>query len=213
MWQLPDQGLWEWPGRPDHFVHSKVLCWAALDRGLLLAEQCMRQAPVRRWRKARDACRRAIERDGVDRRRGCFVQAFGRRGLDAALLLLPTVGFVDWRDERMIATVRAIRHDLEAGDGLLFRYRRKDGLPGQEGVFLCASFWLVECLAHQGELVEARAVYDTVVASGNDLGLFSEELDPREHTLRGNFPQGLTHLAHISATVALDQAQERVFSA
>ncbi len=211
-WQLPDQGLWEWPGKPDHFVHSKALCWAALERGLLLAEQCMRQAPVRRWRRARDACRAAIERQGVDHRRGCFVQAFGRRQMDAGLLLLPTVNFVDWRDERMIATVQAVRDELGAGDGLLYRYRRKDGLPGQEGAFLCTSFWLVECLARQGELDDARTVYDAAVACGNDLGLFSEEVDPRDRALLGNYPQGLTHLAHISATVALDEAQERVFT-
>ncbi len=114
-WSEPDQGLWEWPGPADHFVHSKVLCWAALDRGLRLAEECMRQAPVRRWTKARDACRRAIERRGFDRRRGCFVQCFDRPELDAALLLLPTVEFVDWSDDRMVGTVAAIREDLAAG--------------------------------------------------------------------------------------------------
>jgi len=110
----------------------------------------------------------------------------------------------------MVATVAAIREDLNAGGGLLYRYRRRDGLRGREGAFLCCSFWLVECLAHQDDLGEARAVYERTVAAGNDLGLFSEETDPRTGELLGNFPQALTHLAHISATVALSEAPERL---
>jgi GH15 family glucan-1,4-alpha-glucosidase len=207
-WRLPDCGIWEWPGKPDHFVHSKVLCWSTLDRGIRLAEECMRQAPIRRWKRARDELRREIERRGYDRRRGVYVQAFDRKMMDAALLLLPTVEFVDWRDERMVRTTAAIREELHAGEGLLYRYRRRDGLPGQEGAFLCCSFWLAECLAHQGELVDAQEVFDAAVTSSNDLGLFSEQVNPRTRELLGNFPQGLTHLAHISAALALAQAQE-----
>jgi GH15 family glucan-1,4-alpha-glucosidase len=203
----PDCGIWEWPGKPDHFVHSKVLCWSALDRGIRLADECMRRAPIRRWKQVRDRLRRTIERRGYDRKRGVFVQAFDRKELDSALLLLPTVEFVDWRDERMVRTVQAVREELGAGDGLLYRYRRRDGLPGREGAFLCCSFWLVECLAQQDELAEARAVFDRAVARANDLGLFSEEVDPRSGALLGNFPQGLTHLAHIDAAVALAGAQ------
>ena len=206
-WSKPDQGIWEWPGQGQQFVHSKVMCWAALDRGLRLGEECLRQAPVRRWTRARDACRRAIERHGVDRRRGCFTQCFDRPELDAALLLLPTVEFVDWREERMVRTVEAIREDLGAGEALLYRYRRRDGIGGREGAFLCCSFWLVECLAAQGEVSEARAIQDRATAMGNDLGLLAEEVDPRSRELLGNYPQGLTHLAHISATVALDRAE------
>ena len=207
-WSEPDHGLWEWSGRPEHFVHSKVLCWAALDRGLRLAEECMRRAPVRRWKRAREEVRAAIERRGYDSRRGVFVQAFDRRDLDAALLLLPTVEFVDWRDERMLRTIAAVREDLDAGQGLLYRYRRRDGLPGREGAFLCCSFWLAEALARTGELDDARQVFDRAVACAEDVGLFSEEVDPRSGELLGNFPQGLTHLAHIDAAVALAEAQE-----
>ncbi len=206
QWSEPDCGIWEWPGKPDHFVHSKVLCWSALDRGLRLAEECMRRAPTRRWKQARDEIRETVEDRGYDRKRGVFVQAFGRKQLDASLLLLPTVEFVDWRDERMVRTTAAIRDELGAGEGLLYRYRRSDGLPGREGAFLCCSFWLAECLAHQGELDEARAVFDKAIAIGNDLGLYSEEIDPHSGELLGNFPQGLTHLAHIDAAVALADA-------
>ncbi|HET9718628.1 MAG TPA: glycoside hydrolase family 15 protein [Solirubrobacteraceae bacterium] len=203
----PDCGIWEWPGEPDHFVHSKVMCWAALDRGIQLAEECMRRAPTRRWTKVRDQLRRTIERRGYDRRRGVFVQAYDRPDLDCALLLLPTVEFVDWEDERMVRTVDAIREELDAGNGLLYRYRRRDGLKGDEGAFLCCSFWMVECLARAGRLPDAQELFDQAEAAANDLGLFSEELDPATGELRGNFPQGLTHLGHISAAVALSEAQ------
>ncbi|MBV8432237.1 MAG: glycoside hydrolase family 15 protein [Solirubrobacterales bacterium] len=202
-WSEPDCGIWEWPAEPNHFVHSKVLCWAALDRGIRLADECMRRAPTRRWKQARDELRQAIERRGYDRKRGVFVQAFDRTDLDAAVLLLPTVEFVAWDDERMLRTVAAIREDLGAGDGLLYRYRRRDGLPGREGAFLCCSFWLVECLARAGEIEEARELFAQIVGRANDVGLFSEELDPASGHLLGNFPQALTHLAHIDAAVAL----------
>jgi GH15 family glucan-1,4-alpha-glucosidase len=210
QWREPDCGIWEWPGEPDHFVHSKVLCWSALDRGIRLADECMRRAPTRRWKQARDELYETIERHGYDRERGVYVQAFDRTEMDAALLLLPTVEYVAWDDERMRRTVAAVREELDAGDGLLYRYRRDDGLDGEEGAFLCCSFWLAECLARAGDLGEARTVFDQAVARGNDLGLFSEEIDPGTGELLGNYPQGLTHLAHIDAAVALGQAQDRV---
>jgi GH15 family glucan-1,4-alpha-glucosidase len=208
--EQPDWGLWEWPGKPQHFVHSKVLCWSALDRGIRLADECMRRAPTRRWKQTRDKLRRTIERRGYDRKRGIFVQCYDRPELDAALLLLPTVEFVDWRDERMIRTTEAIWQELGAGDGLLYRYRRRDGLKGREGAFLCCSFWLAECLARQDKLEDARSVFDKALGRANDLGLFSEEIDPRSGALLGNFPQALTHLAHIDAAVALKEAEQVV---
>jgi len=165
------------------------------------------RAPTRRWRQARDALRETIERRGYDRERGIYVQAYGRRDVDAALLLLPTVEYVDWRDERMVRTVAAVRKELDAGEGLLYRYRREDGLGGDEGAFLCCSFWLVECLARGGAIQQARWVFDRTIDCANDLGLFSEEIDPTSGELLGNFPQGLTHLAHIDAAVALAETE------
>jgi GH15 family glucan-1,4-alpha-glucosidase len=199
----PDAGIWERRGEPRHYVHSKVLCWAALDRGLRLSEACMRQAPVRRWTRARNELRRAIERRGYDAERGVFVQAFDSRELDAALLLLPSVEFVAWTDERMMRTVAAIREQLGDDDGLLLRRYSDDDGQGPEGMFLACSFWLVECLARQGERDAARDAFDRAAATANDLGLFAEEWDLERASALGNFPQGLTHLAHVGAALAL----------
>ncbi len=201
-WPEPDSGIWEVRGARQHFVHSKASCWVALNLGHRLAQECSRAVPQRRWARARRELRAAIEAEGYDKRRGVFVRSFGSRDLDSALLLLPVIGFVDWTDERMIRTTEAIREDLEV-DGLLLRYRSPDGLKGEEGAFLSCTFWLAECLARQGRWEEARAVFDRVTSTANDLGLFAEEFDPATGRLLGNFPQGLTHLSHIAAAVAL----------
>ena len=186
------------------------MCWAALDRGIRLAEECMRRAPTRRWARVRDELRDTIETHGYDAERGIFTAVYDRPELDAALLLLPTVEFVDWRDRRMVRTTAAVRDELGAEGGLLYRYRRDDGLDGTEGAFLCCSFWLVECLARQGAYDEARGVFEATLGRSNDLGLFSEEFDPARGELLGNFPQGLTHLAHIDAAVCLAETQPHV---
>lgn len=189
-------------GEPQHFVQSKVMCWVALDRGLRLAEMYTREAPVQRWTKVRDKIRAAVETHGYDPKRGVFVQAFESKALDAALLLLPAVGFVAYDDERMIRTVDTIQEELNEG-GLIVRYRMPDSLRGNEGAFLACSFWLAGCLARQGRHDEARQVFDRTVSTSNDLGLFSEEYDVRSGEMLGNFPQGLTHLSHIAAAVSM----------
>ncbi|HXD56404.1 MAG TPA: glycoside hydrolase family 15 protein [Thermoleophilaceae bacterium] len=206
-WPEPDRGIWEWAGEPQHFVHSKALCWTALDRGLRLAEECMRKAPERRWRKAREEVREAVESEGYDKARGVFVQVFGGKEVDAALLLLPVAGFVDWDDERMVRTADAIREDLD-DDGLIRRYKTPDGIGGREGAFLACSFWLAECLVRQHRPAKAREVFDRALATANDVGLFAEEFDTRADESVGNFPQGLTHLSHIAAAGALRQAPD-----
>jgi GH15 family glucan-1,4-alpha-glucosidase len=203
-WEDPDRGIWEWRAGPRHFTHSKVLCWVALQRALDLAKACMRKAPEQRWREARDEIRSAIESRGYDEKRGVFVQIFDKRPLDAALLRLPMVGFVEYGDERMVRTADAIREELDAG-GLLYRHRTRDGLKGDEGAFLPASFWLAEVLAHQARLDEAHEVFDRAVATANGLGLFSEEYDAKGDEMLGNFPQALTHLSHIEAALALEE--------
>ncbi len=208
-WAEPDKGIWEWRGDARHFVHSKACCWAAVDRGLRLAEECARKAPTRRWEQARDEIREAIERRGYDEQRGVFVQCFDGTALDGALLLLPSVGFVAFDDERMLRTTDAVREELDA-NGFLYRYRENDELPGQEGAFLACSFWLVECYARQERLAQAREVFDRAMGSASPLGLFSEQIDPASGELLGNYPQTLTHLSQIAAAVALAEAGSRV---
>jgi len=205
-WRDPDHGIWEMRGEPKNYVHSKVMCWSALNRGLALAEELDREAPVERWRQARDQVRAAVEEHGYDRQRGIFVQAFENSYLDAAQLRIPSVGFIDYRDERMLRTTDAIRSGL-ALDGLLKRYDSPDGLPGAEGAFLACSFWLAECLARQQRHDEARATFDRAAGTANDLGLFAEQYDPQRQLLWSNFPQGLTHLSYITAALALREAE------
>ena len=204
-WQEPDHGIWEWRGEPLHFVHSKACCWAAVDRGLRLAQECMRKAPTRRWEKARKEIRETIEDRGYDAKRGVFTQCFDEPDLDGALLLLPTIGFVEFEDERMVRTAEAIEREL-GEDGFIRRYRRKDGLAGKEGAFLACSFWLAECYAQQRQVTHAREVFDRAMGAASPQGLFSEEVDPSSGELLGNYPQTLTHLSHIGAALALQES-------
>jgi GH15 family glucan-1,4-alpha-glucosidase len=204
QWKEPDSGIWEVRGPRKHFVHSKVMSWVAMDRGIRLAQESRRAGPIRKWQRLRTEIRRSVERNGYDSKRGVFVQAYGSKALDSALLLLPTTEFVDWEDERMVRTTDAIRDKLSR-DGLLWRYRGRDGLGGQEGAFLACAFWLAENYAHQGRYDEAREIFDRTVSTGNDLGLFSEEFDPETNEMLGNFPMGLSHLSHVTAAVALER--------
>jgi len=164
------------------------MCWVAVDRGLRLAEHCMRKAPERRWKKARDEIKEAIENKGYDSERGVFVQSLGGSDLDAALLRLPLLEFL-------------------AFDGLIRRYTSDDSLEGEEGAFVACSFWLSECFARQGRLEEARAVFDRAISTANGLGLFSEEYDPKRQQMLGNFPQALSHLSHLEAALALAETR------
>lgn len=202
IWKQPDQGMWEMRGKPRHFVHSKAMCWVALDRGLRLARESLRSAPTRKWRHARDELRATIERRGYSKRTGTFVQAFGSTDLDASLLLLPAFDFVAWDDERMLRTVDAIGEHL-VRDGMVRRYATADGVAGGEAPFVACTFWYAECLAHQGRLEDAEEAFDRAAATANDLGLYAEEFDPATGELLGNFPQGLSHLSHLTAAIAI----------
>ncbi|MGH7778020.1 MAG: glycoside hydrolase family 15 protein [Candidatus Dormibacterales bacterium] len=204
-WVEPDRGIWEIRGEPQHFVHSKASCWVAVDRGVKLAQECLRKAPLARWRKARKELKEAIDENGYDSHQGAFTQAFGSPVLDSAVLLLPSFELVGYQDERMRSTAAVIMRELTR-DGLVRRYdtaRAKDGVGGEEGAFLACTFWLVEVLARQGELEVAREYYDRAVATGNALGLFAEEYDAAAGRMLGNYPQGLSHLSHIEAAVAI----------
>jgi GH15 family glucan-1,4-alpha-glucosidase len=208
LWDKPDRGLWEMRGTPRHFVYSKAMCWLALERGIRLAAEMGEQEPIARWTAARDAIRAAICARGIDPVRKCFVQAFESTEMDASLLLLARIGFVDANDPLMLATVAAIEQDLVV-DGFVRRYRTEsadDGVGGPEGVFLMCSFWLVEVLVSQGRMADAEQLFERVLATGNDVGLFAEQYDPQAGEMRGNFPQAFTHVALINSARALSRA-------
>lgn len=202
-WREPDAGIWEMRSRPRHFLHSRVMCWVALDRAIRLAEKRSLPAPLVAWAEARDAIVDEVWRDFRHPEHGYFVQARGGTELDAALLMMPLVRFVSATDPVWLKTLDAIGEHL-CDDGMIYRYRGEDGLKGDEGAFTTCSFWYAECLARAGRLEEAQMIMAKAVAYSNPLGLFAEEIDVQGLPL-GNFPQALTHLAFISAAHFLDR--------
>lgn len=202
-WQEPDAGIWEMRSQKDYFLHSRVMCWVALDRAIRLARKRSLPAPFVEWTETRDAITEDIWANFRHPEHGYFVQRRGGAELDAALLMMPLVRFVSSTDPVWLKTLDAIGDQLR-DDGLVYRYRTNDGLDGDEGAFTTCTFWYAECLARAGRLGEAQLVLEKGLKYANDLGLFSEEVDKRGQQL-GNFPQGLTHLAFISAAHFLDR--------
>jgi len=205
VWAEPDEGIWEMRGPRRQFTHSKVMAWVALDRTIAAAERFGLPAPLARWRRVRAAIHAHVCRHGVDRRRGVFVQYEGGTAMDASLLRIPLVGFLPADDLRVRRTVETVRRELTE-DGLLRRYLPDpdvDGLPAGEGLFLPCTFWLVDNLAMRGERAEACALFERLLALRNDVGLLSEEYDPRGRQLLGNFPQAFTHVSLINSAMGL----------
>ncbi|MET3712802.1 GH15 family glucan-1,4-alpha-glucosidase [Sphingomonas trueperi] len=202
-WQEPDAGIWEMRSEPRHFLHSRVMCWVALDRAIRLARKRSLPAPLVAWTEARDAIVDDVWKNFRHPEHGYFVQERGGTTLDAALLMLPLVRFVSSTDPVWLKTLDAIGAQL-CDDGLVYRYRGGDGLKGNEGAFTTCTFWYAECLARAGRLDDAQLVLAKGIAYANHLGLFAEETDARGLPL-GNFPQALTHLAFISAAYFLDR--------
>ncbi len=207
-WHEPDQGIWEIRAEPRHFLHSKLMCWVALDRAVELAGSIGSDGDrVDRWREGRDEIRRAILEQGWSERAGAFTQTFGGDALDASTLLLPIVGFLPANDPRVRATVNAIAERLTDAKGLVYRYRVADGLAGEEGSFLLCTFWLAHALALGGEVTRAREVFGRAAGFANDLGLLAEEVDGATGELLGNFPQAFSHIGLVNAAWAIAQAE------
>lgn len=205
-WHEPDHGIWELRGEPRHYIYSKVLCWTALDRGLALADRLGNDVDAERWRSSRDDLRSWIETNGIAEE-GHFVETAGGGDIDAALLLLPEFGFVSGTDQRMEATVDAVIGRLDDG-GLIRRFCHGDRTE-DEGTFVACTFWLVERLVDLGRHDEAHAYFDRGCSTSNDVGLFAEQYDTRGNHMLGNFPQALSHLAHLGAAHALGVDAER----
>jgi GH15 family glucan-1,4-alpha-glucosidase len=209
-WERPDAGIWEFRGGEAHLLHSRVMCWVAVDRALRMALKQSFPAPVERWRETRDAIWEDVHQNFWNAEIESFTQTRGGDKVDAALLLMPLVKFISPVDPRWLSTLDRISEKLSS-DVLVHRYEHGaelDGFPNsQEGAFTICSFWYVECLARAGRTAQARLYFEKLASYANHLGLYSEELGLDGAQL-GNFPQAFTHLALISAAFALNEALE-----
>ena len=209
IWREPDDGIWESRGPRRHYTYSKVMAWVVFDRAVRLAERFELEAPLDRWKDARDEIHREVCERGYDPERRTFTQYYGSKSLDASILNLPLVGFLPATDERVSGTIDAVSREL-GRDGFVSRYSTADtddGLSGDEGQFLACSFWLVSALAMNGRVDDARALFERLVGLANDLGLLAEEYDVARQRQVGNFPQAFSHLTLILAARAISAAE------
>jgi GH15 family glucan-1,4-alpha-glucosidase len=199
-WREPDEGIWEVRGGSQHFTHSKVMAWVAVDRAIRNVELFGFDGPLDRWRALRQEIHDEVCSQGYDDHIGSFVQAYGSKELDAAVLMIPLVGFLAAHDPRVLGTVATVERRLMR-DGFVIRYDASSGVDGQtsdEGAFLPCSCWLADCLALQGRDEDARVLFERVLSVRNDVGLLSEEYGTASHRLLGNFPQAFSHVSLIS---------------
>jgi GH15 family glucan-1,4-alpha-glucosidase len=203
IWGQPDAGIWEVRSQPEHFTQSKMMCWVALDRARELAERgLIPDGHARRWLREAQSIRDFVETRCFSQEKQSYVRYPGSGELDASLLLGVLASYGDPRTDRWAGTIEAVRRELGTGP-FVRRYSGEDGLEGSEGAFLACSFWLAEALARCGRVEDAAELMDRLVALANDVGLYSEEIDPTTGAFLGNLPQGLTHLALISAALAV----------
>ena len=206
IWHDPDEGIWETRGGARQFTYSKMMAWVAFDRAVLLAQQLHYSGPIEKWKTIRDTIHSQICARAFNQKKNSFVQAYDSQELDAALLLMPLVGFLPGTDPRVKGTVEAIERELMP-DGLVLRYdtsKVNDGLPPGEGVFLACSFWMVSSLKAIGRIDDATALFERLLTLRNDLGLLSEQYDPERQRLVGNFPQAFSHIALVNAAFDLE---------
>jgi GH15 family glucan-1,4-alpha-glucosidase len=209
IWRQPDDGIWEARGPQRHYTYSKVMAWVVFDRAVRIAKRFELDAPVDRWKETRDEIHREVCERGYDRERRTFTQYYGSKELDASVLNIPLVGFLPGTDERVTGTIDAVTREL-GRDGFVSRYstaETDDGLSGDEGQFLACSFWLVNALARNGRVAEARTLFERLVGLANDLGLLAEEYDVGRQRQVGNFPQAFSHLTLILAARAISTAE------
>ena len=212
IWEEPDEGIWEVRGPRRHFTHSKVMAWVAVDRAIKTCGRYEGEGDVKRWKKVRAKIRAQVLDKGFNKRLNSFVQSYGSTELDASCLRITLVGFLPPDDPRIRGTVEAIEKHLMPGgpkNGFVARYKPKfslDGLAGSEGAFLACSFWMVTNLWLIGRKEDARQFYERLLTLSNDVGLLSEEYDPKARRMVGNFPQALSHIAQVHAAFALSAA-------
>ena len=208
VWSEPDEGIWEVRGGRRCFTYSRVMAWVAVDRAIKGAEGFDLEGPLEDWHALREEIAASIWANAYDKIRNTFTAAYGHNGLDASLLLLAQVGFVEPTHPAFIGTVAAIEDELLV-DGFVLRYRtddEDDGLPPGEGAFLACSFWLADAYAMIGRDEDARRMFERLLSIRNDLGLLAEEYDARTQRLAGNFPQAFSHIGLINTAFNLTRA-------
>jgi GH15 family glucan-1,4-alpha-glucosidase len=206
-WEQPDEGIWEVRGPRRHFVHSKMMAWVAVDRVIKSVELGRFDGDLARWKKLRDAIHEQVCRQGFDADMNSFVQYYGSKHLDAAILMMPLVGFLPANDARVIGTVKAIETHLME-NGFVGRYTQDpavDGLPRGEGTFLPCSFWLADNYELQGRHEDAVRLFERLLDVRNDVGLLAEEYDPTAKRLLGNFPQAFSHVGLVNTAFNLTE--------
>jgi GH15 family glucan-1,4-alpha-glucosidase len=206
-WRERDQGIWEVRGEPHDFVYSKLMCWVALERGIVLADRLDARDRVEEWKQVQAEIFDAILANGWSDAAGAFAQSFGSDDLDASNLMMALVGFLPADDPRLLATIDATEERLTDERGLVYRYRSHDGLEGEEGTFLLCTFWLAHALAITGQPERARSVFERAAAFANDVGLLAEEVDAESGELLGNFPQAFSHIGLVNAAWAISEAE------
>ena len=209
VWTEKDQGIWEVRGEPQHFVHSKLMCWVAMDSAIRLAELLQAEDKVPSWTAVREHIREAILMKGWSERSQAFSQSFGSDQLDASCLMIPIVGFLPGDDPRVVSTIDAIASQLTDERGLVYRYRSEDGLEGEEGAFLLCSFWLAQAQALAYKPAEARCTFELAISFMNDVGLLAEEVDSVNGGLLGNFPQAFSHVGLVNAAATIAEIEAR----
>ncbi len=208
-WDERDKSLWEFRDLHEQFVHSKLLCWVAVDRAIRLAEEYDREAPIDRWNDERDALREAIEERGYNEEKGSFVQYFGaEEALDATALLLPIYDFLPADDERIQNTIDTIIEELTTEDGLVYRFADSPARPREPGGFIICSCWLVDALVLSERLEEAEELFEKLLEHTSSLDLLSEMIHAEDGTFLGNFPQAFSHIGLLNSAIYLASASD-----
>ena len=209
VWNTKDQGIWEVRDNPRHYVYSKLMCWLAVDRGLKISKFKEKGSNFDKWKKTKEEIKTAILEKGFNKERNSFVQSFNSNALDATSLLIPKMGLLPYDDPRVQSTIDAVMKNLMTENGLVYRYKNEDGLPGDEGCFVLCSFWLVDSLTLSGRLDEAIKIFLNVLHLISPLGLLSEEINPETGKLLGNFPQAFSHIGLINSALYIGIAKGR----
>ncbi|MGF7119326.1 glycoside hydrolase family 15 protein [Methanobacterium oryzae] len=207
IWNTKDRGIWEIRDESRHYVHSKLMCWVAVDRGLKIAKTKGHDQVFNKWEKTREEIRKVILEKGFNKELNSFVQYFDSGAIDATSVLIPQTGFLPYDDPRVQGTIKAVMDNLMTEGGYIYRYKNEDGLPGDEGCFALCSFWLVDSLTLSGRLDEAEEIFVKVLQQISPLGLLSEEIDPQTGKQLGNFPQAFSHIGLINSALYISIAR------